>query len=75
MEPRIWHRSYDGGVPPDIEFEEIPLPRVHGGCPEFFRVHLAQSLITLDFHTTSTDFMQPLKEPWNIGDIQQELLF
>ena len=40
MEPRIWHRSYDGGVPPDIEFEEIPLPRVlertaraHGDAP------------------------------------------
>ncbi len=40
MEPRIWHRSYDGGVPPDIEFEEIPLPgvlersaRAHGDAP------------------------------------------
>ena len=40
MEPRIWHRSYDSGVPPDIEFEEIPLPRVldrsaraHGDAP------------------------------------------
>ena len=40
MEPRIWHRSYDGGVSPDIEFEEIPLPRVlersaraHGDAP------------------------------------------
>ena len=40
MEPRIWHRSYDGGVPPDIEFEDIPLPRVlersaraHGDAP------------------------------------------
>ena len=40
MEPRIWHRSYDRGVPPDIEFEEIPLPRVlertaraHGDAP------------------------------------------
>ena len=40
MEPRIWHRSYDGGVPSDIEFEEIPLPRVlertaraHGDAP------------------------------------------
>ena len=40
MEPRIWHRSYDSGVPPDIEFEEIPLPQVlersaraHGDAP------------------------------------------
>ena len=40
MEPRIWHRSYDGGVPPDIEWEEIPLPgilersaRAHGDAP------------------------------------------
>lgn len=40
MEPRIWHRSYDDGVPPDIEFEEIPLPgvlersaRAHGDAP------------------------------------------
>ena len=40
MEPRIWHRSYDGGVPPDIEFEDIPLPgvlersaRAHGDAP------------------------------------------
>ena len=40
MEPRIWHRSYDSGVPPDIEFEEIPLPgalersaRAHGDAP------------------------------------------
>ena len=40
MEPRIWHRSYDSGVPADIEFEEIPLPRVlersaraHGDVP------------------------------------------
>jgi long-chain acyl-CoA synthetase len=24
--PRVWHRSYDPGVPPDLDFADVPLP-------------------------------------------------
>ena len=27
MEPRIWHRSYDPGVPPSLEYEPLTLPQ------------------------------------------------
>jgi long-chain acyl-CoA synthetase len=27
MEPRVWHRFYDDGVPASLDFEDLPLPR------------------------------------------------
>ena len=27
MEPRIWHKFYDDGVPPDVAFQDVTLPR------------------------------------------------
>ncbi len=40
MEPRVWHRSYDSGVPPSLEFQDLTLPqwleravRLHGDRP------------------------------------------
>ena len=26
MEPRVWHTSYDEGIPPGLDFEALPLP-------------------------------------------------
>lgn len=26
MQPRVWHRFYDEGVPPGLDFETLPLP-------------------------------------------------
>jgi len=26
MQPRVWHQFYDEGVPPDLDFEAVPLP-------------------------------------------------
>jgi long-chain acyl-CoA synthetase len=28
MEPRVWHRSYDSGVPPTLAFESVVLPQM-----------------------------------------------
>src|SRR5258705_436310 len=28
MEPRVWHRSYDPGVPPSLEYEPLTLPQM-----------------------------------------------
>ena len=28
MEPRVWHRSYDPGVPPSLEYEALTLPQL-----------------------------------------------
>ena len=40
MEPRVWHRFYDPGVPPSLEFQDLTLPqwleravRLHGDRP------------------------------------------
>jgi long-chain acyl-CoA synthetase len=40
MEPRVWHRSYDPGVPPSLEYEPLTLPQFlersaerHGDAP------------------------------------------
>jgi len=40
MEPRVWHRSYDPGVPPSLEYEPLTLPQFleqaaarHGEAP------------------------------------------
>ena len=40
MDPRPWHRFYDPGVPPSLEFQDLTLPqwleravRLHGDRP------------------------------------------
>jgi long-chain acyl-CoA synthetase len=40
MEPRVWHRNYDPGVPPSLEYEPLTLPQMleraaarHGDSP------------------------------------------
>jgi len=30
MEPRVWHRSYDPGVPPSLSYESLTLPQLLG---------------------------------------------
>ena len=46
MEPRVWHRFYDPGVPPSLAFQNLPLPqwleravRQHGDRPALIFVN------------------------------------